>query len=442
VSTTGIIIKREFIERIKSRSFIIGTLLIVAGMFLLALVPLAGKWLGSNFTPKLVIVAPDQAVASAVAAAVGDSYEVTISKAKTVDATLPVPIADQVKSKKYDAALVAYRTPEGLAFAFYPRQANLLEKTRSLRSQLVSVAINADLSGSTANSAKHALDFPFKTIALNERYKSESEETLAGALVYVLLILLYGATILYGVQVAQGVIEEKSNRVMEVMIGAVRPAQLLAGKIFGIGALALTQMVIFALGAAGAAILLVVMIASTLSRSEAIALAHQAAAAQGGMAASSSAAAGMQSLMAGSLPVSTLIYLVVFFLIGFFSYAALFAGIGALCSKSEDVQQLNGIAMIPIIAAYIVALVALMGDPDKPLIAWASMIPLISPMVMFTRVATSSVPAWQVAVSIGLSLVAIWALTLMAGKLYRVGVLMYGKPPKLIDMWRAIRAPS
>jgi ABC-2 type transport system permease protein len=146
--------------------------------------------------------------------------------------------------------------------------------------------------------------------------------------------------------------------------------------------------------------------------------------------------------MAGSLPVSTLIYLVVFFLIGFFSYAALFAGIGALCSKSEDVQQLNGIAMIPIIAAYIVALVALMGDPDKPLIIWASMIPLISPMVMFTRVATSSVPAWQVAVSIGLSLVAIWALTLMAGKLYRVGVLMYGKPPKLIDMWRAIRAPS
>ena len=442
MSTTGIIIRREFIERIKSRSFIIGTLLIVAGMFALALLPLAGRWLGNNFSHKLVIVAPDQKVAQAIASAIGGGYEVTISKAKAVDATLPPAIADQVKSKKYDAALVAYRTPQGLAFAFYPRQASLLEETRSLRAQLVPVAINADLAGSTASSAKRALDFPFKTIALNERYKSEGEEKLAGGLVYVLLILLYGATILYGVQVAQGVIEEKSNRVMEVMIGAVRPAQLLAGKIFGIGALALTQMVIFALGAAGAAIVLVLIIASTMSPTEATALAHQAAAAQGGMAGSSSAAAGMQSLMAGSLPVSTLIYLVAFFLIGFFSYAALFAGIGALCSKSEDVQQLNGIAMIPIIAAYIVALVALMGDPDKPLIIWSSMIPLISPMVMFTRVATSSVPAWQIAVSIGLSLVAIWALTLMAGKLYRVGVLMYGKPPKIIDMWRALRAPS
>jgi len=440
VNTTGIIIRREYVERIKSRSFIIGTALVVLGLFALALLPLLGPWLGNTFTPKIVIVAADPSVAKAVAGAIADAYDVSISADKATDGSLPPDVAAQVKSKKYDGALVAYRTADGLAFTFYPRQASLLEKTGSLRSRLVPVVINSELSGQAAASAKHALDFQFKTVALNERYKSESEETLAGGLVYVLLILLYTATILYGVQVAQGVIEEKSNRVMEVMIGAVRPAQLLAGKIFGIGALALTQMVIFAIAAAGAAVLLVVVISGTLSHADAAALARQAAAAQANMP-NAPHTAGLQSAMAGAIPVSTLIYLVVFFLLGFFSYAALFAGVGALCSKAEDVQQYNGVIMIPIILAYVVSIFAI-NDPDKSFAVIASMIPLVSPMVMFTRVALSSVPAWQVGLSIALSLAAIWGLTRLAGRLYRIGVLMYGKPPKIGDIWRAIRAPG
>jgi ABC-2 type transport system permease protein len=443
MSTVGLIIRREYIERIKSRSFLIGTTLVVLGMFALALSPLLGRFIGSNFTSKIIIVAPDQAVANAIASAIGESYDVTISKDTATSATLPQDVSKAVKSKKFDAALVAYRTSDGLAFTFYPRQANLLEKTGSLRARLVPVAINADLSGETASSAKRALDFQFKTVALNERYKNESEETLAGALVYFLLILLYTATILYGVQVANGVIEEKSNRVMEVMIGAVRPSQLLTGKIFGIGALALTQMLIFALAAASAAIVLVLVIAGTLSHADAASLARQAAAAQASVpGANPVPGAGAQAAMAGAIPISTLAYLVIFFLVGFFSYAALFAGVGALCSKAEDIQQINGVMMIPIILAYIVAVIALAGDPDKPFVAWASMVPLLSPMVMFTRVAISSVPAWQIVLSLALSLAAIWGLTLLAGKLYRVGVLMYGKPPKLRDIWRALRTPS
>jgi len=440
VNTTGLIIRREYVERIKSRSFIIGTALVVVGFFALALLPLLGPWLGNTFTPKIVIVAPDPAVAKAVAGAIADAYDVSISPAVAADGSLPPAVAAQVKSKKYDGALVAYRTADGLAFTFYPRQASLLEKTGSLRSRLVPVVVNAELSGQAATSAKHALDFQFKTVALNERYKSESQETLAGGLVYVLLILLYTATILYGVQVAQGVIEEKSNRVMEVMIGAVRPAQLLTGKIFGIGALALTQMVIFAIAAAGAAVLLVIVIAGTLSHADAVALARQAAAAQANVPGAPHGA-GLQSAMAGAIPIATLIYLVVFFLLGFFSYAALFAGVGALCSKAEDVQQYNGVIMIPIIIAYLVSIFAI-NDPDKSFAVIASMIPLVSPMVMFTRVALSSVPLWQVGLSIALSLEAIWGLTRLAGKLYRVGVLMYGKPPKIGEIWRAIRAPA
>jgi ABC-2 type transport system permease protein len=441
VSTTGIILKREYVERVKSRSFLIGTGLVVVGMFSLALLPLLGPWLGSAFTPKIIIVGPDPALTKSIAGAIGDAYDVSISTDTATDASLPADVAEKVKSKKYDGALVAYRTSDGLAFTFYPRQASLLEKTGSLRSRLVPVVMKTELTGQTAASAKHAMDFQFKTVALNERYKSEAEETLAGGLVYVLLILLYTATILYGVQVAQGVIEEKSNRVMEVMIGAVRPAQLLTGKIFGIGAVALTQMVIFAIAAACAAVLLGVVIAGTLSHADAAALARHAAAVQASVPGGGANAARIQTAMAGAVPVATLVYLVVFFLLGFFSYAALFAGVGALCSKAEDVQQFNGVIMIPIIVAYIVAILAL-NDPDKPFVAVASMIPLMSPMVMFTRVALSSVPAWQIGLSLALSLAAIWGLTRFTGKLYRVGVLMYGKPPKIGEIWRALRAPS
>jgi len=95
--------------------------------------------------------------------------------------------------------------------------------------------------------------------------------------------------------------------------------------------------------------------------------------------------------------------------------------------------------MAPIIAAYVLAIFALQF-PDLTVVVWGSMIPLVSPLLMFTRISTTDVPAWQIAVSIGGSLLAIWVLTLLAGKLYRVGVLMYGKPPRPSEIWRALRA--
>ncbi|MBV8222105.1 MAG: ABC transporter permease, partial [Candidatus Eremiobacteraeota bacterium] len=276
MSTTGIIIRREYVERVKSRSFIIGTAFIVLSMFALALLPLGFRWLAAQYTSHIVVVAPTHAIGVQMAHAMGD-YSVTISKDVSNGEKLPPDIAEQVTTKKYDGALVAYQTPKGLAFAFYPRQSGLLEKADKIRGELVPVAIGADLSGQGAAAANRAIDFPFKTVALNERYKSEQQEAAANVLVYVLLIILYTATIIYAVQVAQGVVEEKSNRVMEVLIAAVRPAQLLAGKIFGIGSVALTQMVIFALAAGAALILFGWVFVSTLSQADMAALARQAA---------------------------------------------------------------------------------------------------------------------------------------------------------------------
>lgn len=420
MNTTLLIIKREYLTRVKSRSFIIVTLLGVLGIIGLSFIGVGLGWLQDSFATKLAIVAPDKATGLKIQAALRNNYVTTVVPETSTGPALPRHVADQIRQRVYDAALVAYRKP-GLAFTFYPRQISALDKTEGLRQELLPVVVsdtgNAQLS--------RTLDFSFNTVALNERYKSGAEEGQATVLVYFLLLLLYMAVILYGVYVAQGVIEEKSNRVMEVMIGAVRPSQLLTGKIVGVGAVALTQMLVFTLAAGAMLVVAGAQMAGRMTPQQMTAAMHQAS------------ASGGVSLV----PAATLVFLLVFFLLGFFSYAALFAGLGAIVSKAEDVQQVNGFLIWPILTAYLLSVFAL-NDPEKPLFVWASLVPLISPMLMFTRVAISSVPAWQIGLSIGFSLLAIWGFTLLAAKLYRIGVLMYGKPPKPAEIWRAIRAPS
>jgi ABC-2 type transport system permease protein len=422
MSTTGLIIKREYLTRVKSRSFVVVTLLGVVGIIGLSFISVGMGWLEDAFATKLAIVAPDKATGQKIQAALRNRYVTTVMPERSTGPDLPKPVADQIKQRVYDAALVAYRK-NGLAFTFYPRQINALDRTAGIRQALVPVVV-ADTGNAQLT---HSLDFTFNTVALNERYKSSAEESQATVLVYFLLLLMYMAVILYGVYVAQGVIEEKSNRVMEIMIGAVRPSQLLAGKIIGVGAVALTQMTIFTLAAAAMIVVAGAQVAGRMSPAQMTAAMHQAAASGGGT--------------ISLVPPATLVFLVVFFLVGFFSYAALFAGLGAIVSKAEDAQQVNQFLIWPILIAYLLSVFAL-NDPEKPLFVWASMVPLISPMLMFTRVAISSVPLWQIGLSIGLSLLAIWGFTLLAAKLYRIGVLMYGKPLKPVEIWRAIRAPS
>jgi ABC-2 type transport system permease protein len=418
VNTVAILAARDYLTRIRSRGFIIGTILGVLGIIGLSFIPVAANLFQNAFTPSIVVIGPDSVVTKSLRQALAQDYKVTVEPSESDGPKLPAAVRRKVVNGTYDAALVAYRGADRvLAFAYYPAKSSSLENQESLKQELLRPVVAADFAGRNAVYAQRAIDFPFSTTNLNPRYKSAGEALLAQGLVYFLLLLLYVAVIMYGVYVAQGVIEEKSNRIMEIMIAVVRPSQLLAGKISGIGALALTQMLIFALVAT-----VMLAISASLGMQRA---AHGAP----------------QAGTLATVPGSTIVYLLVFFLLGFFSYATMFAGVGALASKAEDVQQSNGPLIIPIVAAYMLSIFAL-PDPDKPLFVWASLVPLISPMLMFARVATSSVPFWQIAISIGASLVAIWLLTLLAAKLYRVGVLMYGKPLAPKEIWRALRSPS
>ena len=422
--TLSILAAREYMSRLTSRGFIIGTIFGVLGIIGLSFISGIGSWFSGNFTTSLALVGPDPAVTQMLAQQLRDDYKVKVQPYSATGPTIDPRLKSDVVSGKYDAALVAYRNHDGsLAFAYYPVKSASLED-QSLKHKLLETVVATDFKGTNRSAVQRAINFPLTITNLNPRYKTASEAFLAQALVYFLLLLLYIAVIMYGVYVGSGVVEEKSNRVMEIMIGAVRPGQLLAGKILGIGALALTQMFIFGLAAGSMLVLVGLHLASSIQTvSPAPAAAHNA------------------PLAIATVPLSMIAFLIVFFLLGFFSYATLFAGVGALASKTEDVQTSNGPFVFPIIVAYMLSIFALQ-DPDKPLFVWASLVPLISPMLMFTRVATTTVPIWQIGVSIGLSLVFIWVATLLAAKLYRVGVLMYGKPLSPKEILRALRAPS
>lgn len=433
MNITWLLIRREFIERVRQRSFVWATVIGVVGIIALALLPVLISGFAKSSQTKLAIVVPDAATAAATSVALahlGDKLEVLSLRAKSPD--LPAQVRKDVDAGKFDAALVGYRdASHELGFVYYPKSSNALQSATDLQDALQRAVLMADVSVLQRDAVEHALHFPFTVHSLNPRYKNEADQFFSTAIVYFLLIILYISVLVYGISVAHGVIEEKANRIMEVMIGAVRPSQLLAGKIFGISAVALLQLTINAIAAAIAAVLAGILY-GTSSQGQ------QAARA----ASSPQAQAAMQRVLSEGLPHVpwvTLGFLIVFFFLGFYSYSAIYAGIGSLLSKPEEVQQYSTVFTIPILAAYFLAIFALQF-PDMPVVVWGSMIPLVSPLLMFTRISTTDVPAWQIAVSIGASILAIWGLTILAGKLYRVGVLMYGKPPKPSEIWRALRA--
>jgi ABC-2 type transport system permease protein len=434
MSVTWILIRREFIERVRQKSFIWATALGAVGIILLALLPMLLSSVSQSNATRLVIVAPDATTALDTVRSLKSSGDATtVASMHSTGPDLPAKIRAAMAKDTYDAALVGYRDQRNrLAYAYYPKTSSALQDSGSVEAAVQRAVLLGD-AGPQRPAIEDSLKFKFDVHSLNTRYKNEADSIFSIGIVYFLLVILYIAVIVYGMQVATGVIEEKANRIMEIMIGAVRPSQLLAGKIFGISAVALLQLSINAVAAAVAAVIAGVLYGAGAASTQASAAA-----------ASPQAQAMMNRVLTEGLPSvpwSTLIFLIVFFFLGFFSYAAIYAGIGSLLSKPEEVQQYSTVFMVPIVAAYILAIFAL-TQPDIPIVRWGSMIPLVSPLLMFTRISTSSVPPWQIAVSIGGSLLAIWGFTLFAGKLYRVGVLLYGKPPTVKEIWRALRSPT
>ena len=229
---------------------------------------------------------------------------------------------------------------------------------------------------------------------------------------YALVMLLYMAVALYGQFVATSVAAEKSNRAMELLITNAKPTRLMFGKVLGAGSAGLAQIGLFV------------------------------AAAFAGYRANHEAWLGNTLIQAVfAMSASVLAYALLFFVLGFFLYASLYAALGSLVSRSEEVSA----AIMPVTLLFIVSFVIVMmsastGSVDSALLYAASFIPLTSPMAMFVRITMGAPAGWEIVLSVGILAASAIAVAMIAAGIYRVGVLLYGKPPRIKELYHILRA--
>jgi ABC-2 type transport system permease protein len=228
---------------------------------------------------------------------------------------------------------------------------------------------------------------------------------LVAALIF--FFLMYSTFFMYGYQVMRGVIEEKSTRIVEIVIASVRPVELMLGKIIGIGLVGLTQYFAWSLVAMNLSLPAIASIMSTTD-------------------------------IVPKIPLSMIAFFILFFLCGYFLYASIYTAIAAPFNSDQEAQQLAMIPMAMIISG-VAIYPAVMNNPSGGIALFFSLFPFTAPLMMFLRTSLSPVPAWQVLLSIALLLATTVGLAWFAGRIYRVGILMYGKKPTIPEIFRWVR---
>jgi ABC-2 type transport system permease protein len=242
----------------------------------------------------------------------------------------------------------------------------------------------------------------------------ETSAEFAMAIGMVFTALIYMFIFVYGAMVMQGVMEEKTNRIVEIMVSSVKPFDLMMGKLIGIGLVGLTQFGLWGLLIAGVSLFGTTLFAGAGGSLEMII-----------------------SLLASNNVVELCLYFILFFIGGYLIYASLFAAIGAIVNSQEDTQQY----MMPITVLILFAFYAgfySAQNPDGPLAFWTSLIPFFSPIVMMTRL-PYGIPWWQLVVSIVLLVITVILIIQLVAKIYRIGILMYGKKPTYAEIVKWLR---
>jgi ABC-2 type transport system permease protein len=229
-------------------------------------------------------------------------------------------------------------------------------------------------------------------------------------------MLLYMTILLYAVAVMRATLEEKTSRVVEILVSSVKPSELMLGKILGVGSVGLTQLAVWV--TLGILALTMGMPAIMAAQPDLLDPDTIAQALPG---------VGLSALFVG------------LFLGGYFIYSAVYAAVGAMCSTEEEAQQ----AHLPVMMLLIIPIMFLMPvieNPNSPMAVAASLVPFFSPVLMYARAATGAVPMWQIGTALALLIVGVWVVAWLAGRIYRVGILMQGKRPTLPELWRWVRA--
>lgn len=438
MNKTFAVIRREYIERVRTKAFLISTILLPVMMVAVMLLP-ALMMAGGNRTSRVAVVDAStsglgQPVAKALqAASFGEQAGAKARYAVQVFPATPADLAqvrdgliaktgfDQDKRQDgWDGVLVLdANTLSSGKLGYYGDNVSSLEAMGRLQRDVGKALAGVRLAASgvdqaLVNKAMAPADMDTTKVSAGKLTGQSGEASFMIA--YAMGFILYLATLIYGQQTMTSVIEEKTSRIMEVLTSSLTPFQMLLGKVLGVGLAGLTQMAIwagtaFVLGSQGA------HIAGTLGMG----------------------AAAAQKFAIPGMPPALLVVFLLYFALGFLLYGALYAAIGAMCNTIQETQQYAVFVTLFVMVGFF-SVFALIKDPAGGLGATMSFIPFFAPFTMPVRWSMSSVPPLQLALSLTLMVLALLACVWLAARIYRTGILMYGKKPSWGELWRWIRA--
>ncbi|MCG2618153.1 ABC transporter permease [Terrimonas sp. NA20] len=411
-----LIIKREYLTRVRKRTFIISTILF----------PLI--YLGIVFGTSFIAAKTKSKINVAVIDNSGYFDKGKIERANQKDSSnlltlvkdSPDSLKAHLKEKGFDGLIVVDESSNwenGLQLKLQTEKSMGMEGTGPLERKLNGIWDQVkDEKLGISDSVKNRIAQSSIDLEAQNLSQEASNSGVASAVGYTSGLLIYFILILYGSQVMMGVMEEKNNRIAEVIISSVKPFQLMLGKIIGIGLVALTQFALW--------ILFVFIIYNATGSAG-------ANSPMGGM------VGGLQSVFT-SIDVPLIIFSFAFYLLGgFFFYSSFYAAIGSAVNEDMREAQSLSFPVTMIVIVSIVLMPAVMKDPSSPLAVWGSIIPFSSPILMMARIpfgVPGTVPWWQLGLSM-ISLIGGFLFTTwFAGKIYRTGILMYGKKPSWKEM--------
>jgi len=422
-----IIAHREYAERLRTRGFLMTTLMIplIMGGFLVG-----SAFLGSRGSKdiRIAVVSTDSRLVSDLQdemqreqakenSAESSSFTVNGQSKKPrrilVEAREPGPgtkekLSREVDAGRLDGYLVVTERGEATrpVFTFASRGNDAANAETALQSALTHVLLRDQLGEhgvSAAEAASLMEPVTFETVAQTKQKDTMAEQVSVSVLFFVMYLVI----MLYGMNVARSIIEEKTSRIFEVMLATIRPEALMAGKILGVGSVGLTQVGIW-LG------MLLLLSASSFGL-------H----------------VGNQTLHI-ALSGAQMAFFLIYFALGYLLYSAIAAALGAITNSEQELQQMNMFLVLPLLSCFVL-LGSMLASPDSTMARVLALIPLFTPLLMYFRVSLGHPAVWEIVLSLVLTMGTICGVVWVSSRIYRIGVLMYGKRPNVAEIRRWIR---
>ncbi len=405
-----LIAKREYLERVRTKAFLISTILIpvLMGGGIVGSILAGSK---AKSTSHITIVSQDQQLATDLQAELqnGKDSRMTVDVISPGNSATRATLDAMLADKQIDGYLwitPAASPDERPSFSFTPRSTADIGTKGTVSSALRTVLMRERLAhqGMVASD----VDSLMQPVKVDTTQAGKNADTTSSFVaIYVLFFIMYMVILLYGMNVARSIIEEKTSRVFEVLLATIKPEEMMAGKVIGVGSVGLTQVAVWLLTA-------VILTSSSIAGALAGGNVHV------------------------SLSPMQIIFFVVYFLLGYLLYSSIAAALGAMVNSEQELQQLNMILVMPL-AGCMFALAPVITNPNGLIARVISFIPFCTPLIMYLRISLATPPAWEIALSIALMMVTIYAILWVASRIYRVGILMYGKKPNLPEILRWLK---